>query len=69
MERGIIKDCTSKGVIHYDFMKIGTTIIADVYYKELNSMMRKLRTMHPKIVNRCNPLLLHDNAKPHKKVY
>ena len=28
-------------------------------------MMRKLCSMHPKIVNRCNSLLLHDNAKPH----
>jgi len=28
-------------------------------------MMRKPSTTHPKMVNRCNPLLLHDNAKTH----
>ena len=56
---------STKGVIHYNFMKPGTTISADVYCNEFDSMVRKLCTMHPKIVNRCSPLLLHDNANLH----
>jgi len=54
---------STKGVIHCNFMKPSTIITVNVYCKELDSMMRKLSTMHPKIVNRCNPLFLHDNAK------
>jgi [histone H3]-lysine36 N-dimethyltransferase SETMAR len=56
---------STKGVIHYNFLKPGTTITADVYCKELDYMMQKLVIKHPKIINRCHPLLLHDNAKPH----
>ena len=33
--------------------------------KKLDVMLSKLVSKHPKMVNRCHPLLLHDNAKPH----
>ena len=56
---------TSPGVIHYSFMKPGTSITADVYCQQLEEMMREMAAKQPKLVNRTNPLLLQDNPRPH----
>ena len=46
-------------------MKPGTSITADIYCKELQTMMEKLAIKQPKLVNRSSPILLHDNARLH----
>ncbi|XP_076673232.1 histone-lysine N-methyltransferase SETMAR-like [Andrena cerasifolii] len=56
---------SSAGVIHYDFMKPGSTIIAETYCNQLDEMMQKLKEKQPRLVNRSTPILLHDNARPH----
>jgi histone-lysine N-methyltransferase SETMAR len=43
---------SSAGVIHYNFMKPGTSITADIYCKELQTMLEKLAIKQPKLVNR-----------------
>ncbi|GAV09580.1 hypothetical protein RvY_19088 [Ramazzottius varieornatus] len=62
---------TMEGIVHYDFLPPGRTIVADYYSLELEEMMKKLTVKQPKLVNRDKPLLLHDNAKAHsaKKTY
>ena len=49
-------------LIHYSFMKPGTTITAAAYCKQLDDMMKKLEKKQPKLVNRLSPLLLQDNT-------
>lgn len=56
---------SNAGVIHHSFLPNGTSITADVYCEELNTMMEKLARLQPALVNRSAPLLLHDNARPH----
>ena len=56
---------SSAGVIHYDFMKPGSTITAEIYCNQLDEMMQKLKEKQPRLVNRSTPILLHDNARPH----
>lgn len=58
--------CTSHGVIHYSLMKSGETITAKTYCKDLEEMMKKLAEKQPRLMNQDKPILLHDNAKPHK---
>lgn len=53
------------GVVHHSFMKPGTTITASVYSKHIADMMEQLAIKQPKLFNRSNPILLHDNARPH----
>src|SRR5262249_25010039 len=56
---------SNAGVIHHSFLPNGTSITADVYCEELNTMMEKLARLQLALVNRSAPLLLHDNARPH----
>jgi histone-lysine N-methyltransferase SETMAR len=53
------------GIIHYSFLPRGQTITAASYCDELDDFNRKLSELHPALVNRKRPILLHDNAKPH----
>lgn len=53
------------GLIHYEFLKKGESITSDVYCNQLERMHQKLKVLHPAIVNRNIPILLHDNARPH----
>uniref|UniRef100_A0A0N5BBN1 Mariner Mos1 transposase n=1 Tax=Strongyloides papillosus TaxID=174720 RepID=A0A0N5BBN1_STREA len=41
------------------------TLTADRYCKELKEMHYKLTVLKPELVNRRNPILLHDNARFH----
>uniref|UniRef100_A0A0N5CA24 DDE_3 domain-containing protein n=1 Tax=Strongyloides papillosus TaxID=174720 RepID=A0A0N5CA24_STREA len=38
---------------------------ADRYCKEEEEMRKKLSVLKPALVNKRDPILLHDNAKPH----
>lgn len=55
----------SGGIIHYNFLSPGETITADKYCKEIDEMHKKLQLLHPALVNRKRPIVLHDNARPH----
>lgn len=55
----------SAGVIHYEFLKPGSSITAEVYCKSLDEMVKKIKIKQPKLINRSIPILLQDNAKPH----
>ncbi|XP_014471321.1 PREDICTED: histone-lysine N-methyltransferase SETMAR-like [Dinoponera quadriceps] len=52
-------------MIHYDFMKPGSSITAEIYCNQLDEMMQKLKEKQPRLVNRSTPILLHNNARPH----
>lgn len=56
---------TSRGVIHFSFLKQGKSITAEVYCTQLDEMMKKLAEKQPRLTNRQKPILLHDNARPH----
>ncbi len=47
------------------FLKPGETITALKYYQQLYVMHRKLRERQTTLVNRIDPVLLHDNARLH----
>ncbi|XP_011144654.2 histone-lysine N-methyltransferase SETMAR-like [Harpegnathos saltator] len=47
------------------FMKPGQSITANVYYNQLDEMMRMLAIKQPRLVNGDRPILLQDNARPH----
>ena len=52
-------------VIHNNFLKPGQTITAVSYCVEIDEMYRKLSQQQPALINGRNPILLHDNARPH----
>ncbi|XP_045448205.1 histone-lysine N-methyltransferase SETMAR-like [Melitaea cinxia] len=56
------------GVIHYSLLQSGHAITADVCCAELRTQTSKakLAVKQPRLMNRSSPLLLHDNARPHK---
>lgn len=56
---------SSAGVIHYDFMKPGSTITPEIYCNKMDEMMQKFKEKQPRLINRSVPILLHDNARPH----
>lgn len=56
---------SATGVIHHSFLKVGETIDAVKYCKEIVDMHQKLREKQPALVNRRGPILLHNNARPH----
>lgn len=56
---------SASGLIHHSFLKIGETITAERYVREIDEMHEKLRQKQPALVNRRGPILLHDNARPH----
>lgn len=53
------------GIIHYDFLKTGDTITAEVYCQQLDKLDEKLSRIQPALRSRKVPLILHDNARPH----
>uniref|UniRef100_A0A0K0G4S4 Histone-lysine N-methyltransferase SETMAR n=1 Tax=Strongyloides venezuelensis TaxID=75913 RepID=A0A0K0G4S4_STRVS len=53
------------GVTHYKFMKPGETIYSEFFCQVLKEMHEKLFKKMPALVNRKEPILFHDNAKPH----
>lgn len=53
------------GVVHYELLKCGQTITADVYCAQLQRVHEAALKSRPALPNRNKVLLLHDNAKPH----
>uniref|UniRef100_A0A663MRX9 Histone-lysine N-methyltransferase SETMAR n=1 Tax=Athene cunicularia TaxID=194338 RepID=A0A663MRX9_ATHCN len=47
------------------FLNPGETITAKKYIQQINEMHQKLQRLHPALVNRKGPILLHDNVQPH----
>ena len=59
---------TSAAIIHYSFLKPGTSITADSYCQELTVALEKLEEKQRSLVIRKGPILLHDNARPHTAI-
>ena len=55
----------AQGVLHYSFLQPGETITAMSYCREIDVMHEKLKKT-TSIAQSARPILLHDNARPHK---
>lgn len=53
------------GIVHYEFLKTGETITADIYCDQLVRLSEAIGKKHAALVNRRGVMLQHDNAKPH----
>lgn len=53
------------GAVHYEVMKTGETVTAEVYCSQLQRVHESLLKSRPALPNRWKVLLLHDNARPH----
>ena len=62
----IIVFWTAVGKVHYELLRPGQTITAELYSQILERVHKKLLQLQPALVNRRGPLLLHDNASPHR---
>jgi hypothetical protein len=52
-------------MIHYELLKRGETITADVYCAQLQTVHEKLQKSQSALVNHKKVLVLQDNARPH----
>lgn len=52
------------GVIHYSFLNPVKTIMAIMYYQQIDEMHLKLLHMYPALANRKGPIL-HDDVHKH----
>ncbi len=53
------------GLIYYGLLPAGKTVNADLYCRQLTTVMEKLRQFSGRTTSRFRPCLLHDNAAPH----
>ena len=53
------------GIIHYELLKPGETITADVYCAQLEQLKEALLSKRPGLINRGKVILQLDNACPH----
>lgn len=53
------------GIIHYELLKPGQTVTAELYVEQLDRVQEQLTIKCPAIVNRKGVVYLHDNARPH----
>ena len=51
-------------IIHYELLKSGETITADVYCAQLERLKEALLSKRPGLINRGKVILQHDNACP-----
>ena len=56
---------SSASVIYYSFPRPDKAVIADVYINQLDEMIRKLAYKQPRLMNRDQPILSQDDARPH----
>lgn len=54
-----------RGIIHYELLKPGNTVTAEVYCQQIERLNEKLKVKRPSLINRKGVVLLHDNARPH----
>lgn len=57
--------CDLKGIIQHEVLKYGQTVTAQVYCDQLDRLNAALREKRPRLVNRGDVVLQHDNARPH----
>ncbi|XP_050639105.1 histone-lysine N-methyltransferase SETMAR-like [Macaca thibetana thibetana] len=55
---------SAAGLIHCSFLNPGETITPEKYAQQIDEMHQKLQRLQPALVNRNDPILLHDNAQP-----
>ncbi len=53
------------GLVHYELLPTGKTDNADLYCRQLTTVMEKLRQLSGRTTSRFRPCLVHDNAAPH----
>ena len=51
-------------LIHYSFLNPSETITSKKYAQQINEMHKKLQCLQLALINRKDPILLHDNAQP-----
>src|SRR5215813_7550181 len=56
---------TSRQIVHYELLRMGQTVTADLYSQQLERVQQALEQKEPALVNRKGVLFLHDNARPH----
>lgn len=56
-------DCC--GIIHFELLKSGETVTAELYCQQLDRLRNQLFVKRPGLVNRKGVILQHDNARPH----
>uniref|UniRef100_A0A5S6QQ13 Tc1-like transposase DDE domain-containing protein n=1 Tax=Trichuris muris TaxID=70415 RepID=A0A5S6QQ13_TRIMR len=56
---------TTAGVVHYKVFGTGETVTSGNYCNEIEIMQQKLQQMRPALVNRIEPVLFLDNARPY----
>lgn len=54
-----------RGIVHFEVLKPGQTVNADLYCEQLDRVHQSLMAKWPAIVNRKGVILQHDNARPH----
>ncbi|XP_043496419.1 histone-lysine N-methyltransferase SETMAR-like [Polistes fuscatus] len=54
-----------RGIVHFELLKPGQTVTADLYSEQLQRVNQSLIEKWPAIVNRKGVILQHDNARPH----
>ena len=52
-------------MIHYNYLQSGQTITSESCCEEIDEMYRKLSQQQRVLVNRTDPIILHDNGRPH----
>jgi len=55
----------SIGIIHFELLKYGQTITAEVYCEQLDRLHKSLTLKRPALLNRKGVILQQDNARPH----
>ncbi len=55
----------SGGLVHYELLPAGKIVIANLYCRQLTTVMEKLRQLSGRTTSRFRPCLLHDNAASH----
>ncbi|GFV25331.1 histone-lysine N-methyltransferase SETMAR [Trichonephila clavipes] len=54
-----------RGIVHFEVLKAGETVNADLYCEQLGRLNQLLIEKYPAIINRKGVILQHDNARPH----
>ena len=58
----------STGLMYHSFIKPNKTITTEKYCKEIDEMHQKLACKQPVLINRKDPILLHDNPRLHVSI-
>ncbi|GFV65724.1 histone-lysine N-methyltransferase SETMAR [Trichonephila clavipes] len=56
-----------RGIVHFEVLKPGETVNADLYWEQLDRLNQSLIEKYPAIFNRKGVILQHDNARPQEK--